>query len=261
MNRLQLALRRLYHMPDSHDDVRDDAPSASGLIAADGRVRAVVMAIAKSAGWETTTMLWAKVQSDLDLPSPAMAISGIDSYQIWFSLAEPVPVAQARHFLDLLRLRYLSAIPPDWIRMKPAEDIAAPGHPPRMVPSLQPETGYWSAFVIPSLGGMFENEPWLESEPGSDSQADLLLRLESIKPDEFQQALERLTAAVEVLNAAQAPMSSNMESGAASLVKAALDLSGEGSDPKQFLLAVMNDPTIALHLRIEAAKALLPYGS
>jgi hypothetical protein len=30
-------------------------------------------------------------------------------------------------------------------------------------------------------------------------------------------------------------------------------------NPKHFLLEVMNDPTIAMQLRIEAAKALLPY--
>jgi len=31
------------------------------------------------------------------------------------------------------------------------------------------------------------------------------------------------------------------------------------TDPKRFLLKVMNDSTAELHLRIEAAKALLPY--
>jgi len=34
---------------------------------------------------------------------------------------------------------------------------------------------------------------------------------------------------------------------------------GKGMDPKGFLLGVMNDPAVELHLRIEAAKALLPY--
>lgn len=33
----------------------------------------------------------------------------------------------------------------------------------------------------------------------------------------------------------------------------------KGMDPKGFLLEVMNDPAVELHLRIEAAKALLPY--
>jgi hypothetical protein len=32
-----------------------------------------------------------------------------------------------------------------------------------------------------------------------------------------------------------------------------------GSDPRRFLLSVMNNSTAELHLRIEAAKALLPY--
>jgi len=32
-----------------------------------------------------------------------------------------------------------------------------------------------------------------------------------------------------------------------------------GSDPRRFLLSVMNDSTAELQLRIEAAKALLPF--
>ena len=36
-------------------------------------------------------------------------------------------------------------------------------------------------------------------------------------------------------------------------------LHGNSLDPKGFLLGVMNDKTVELHLRIEAAKALLPY--
>ena len=34
---------------------------------------------------------------------------------------------------------------------------------------------------------------------------------------------------------------------------------GNSLDPKGFLLGVMSDKTVELHLRIEAAKALLPY--
>ncbi|MDZ4295265.1 MAG: hypothetical protein U1C47_25500 [Hydrogenophaga sp.] len=35
-------------------------------------------------------------------------------------------------------------------------------------------------------------------------------------------------------------------------------LQGPYQDPRRFLLDVMNDPTVALVLRIDAAKALLP---
>ncbi|MDT4852740.1 hypothetical protein FQZ97_869820 [compost metagenome] len=38
-------------------------------------------------------------------------------------------------------------------------------------------------------------------------------------------------------------------------------LAGPYQDPQRFLLDVMNDPTVALALRIEAAKALLPHGA
>ncbi len=38
-----------------------------------------------------------------------------------------------------------------------------------------------------------------------------------------------------------------------------LNLAGAFTDPKTFLLAVMNDPAACVEHRIDAAKALLPY--
>lgn len=206
MNRLQAELKRLYR----HED-------------AQGQVRAMVLSLSRPADWEALSTLWRGVQTDLALPAPAIAVSGIDGYQIWFSLLEPLSVAQARAFLDALRLRYLRGIAQERVGLL----VDAPE-----VPALQAPSGNWSAFVAPDLAPVFADTPWLDIPPSPDGQADLLSRLASIKPADFQQALERLSP---------------------------VDAKVHPRSPKNFLLEVMNDDTIELGLRIQAAKALLPY--
>lgn len=206
MNRLQAELKRLY-APDD----------------AQGQVRAMVLSLSRPADWEALSTLWRGVQADLALPAPAIAVSGIDGYQIWFSLAEPLPTDQAMAFLEALRLRYLRSIAAERIGLM----VDAP-----VVPALQTPTGNWSAFVAPDLAPVFADTPWLDIPPSPDGQADLLSRLASIKRADFQQALERLSP---------------------------VDAKVQPRSPKSFLLDVMNDDTIELGLRIQAAKALLPY--
>ena len=99
----------------------------------------------------------------------------------------------------------------------------------------------WSAFVAPDLAPIFADEPWLDQPPSPEAQASVLARLQSIKPAALAAALARLRPA--------APSDRPPEPVAA----------GPQLTPKAFLLAVMQDPTVALDLRIEAAKALLPY--
>lgn len=206
MNRLQAELKRLY--------APDDAP---------GQVRAMVLSLSRPADWEALSPLWRGVQADLALPAPAIAVSGIDGYQIWFSLLEPLPAAQAMAFLDALRLRYLRGIAAERVVLM----VDAP-----VVPALQSPTGNWSAFVAPDLAPVFADTPWLDIPPSPDGQADLLSRLASIKRADFQQALERLSP---------------------------VDAKVHPRSPRSFLLEVMNDDTIELGLRIQAAQALLPY--
>lgn len=252
MNRLQTELHRLYLSTESLPEGQDPADAGRGLIDADGRVRAMVLEIVQPAGWDAVAALWQGIQDDLDLPEPAIAVSGIDGYQVWLSLAEPVPVTQAADFLESLRLRYLGAVAPRHIRITPDADASAvrQAQHTRMVPALQVETGHWSAFVAPGLAGMFADEPWLDLPPGPDAQANLLSRFQPITPVGFRLAQERLGPAA-------APAAAAVGAAAGSGV-AQVSLH-DGQDPKRFLLAVMNDPATEMHLRIEAAKALLPY--
>lgn len=247
MSRLQAELQRLYLPPVAQPEGQDADGDAIRLIAPDGRVRAWVVELAQQAGWAGVAALWQGVQDELELPAPAIAVSGMDGYQVWFSLAEPVPLAQALAFLEGLRLRYLGAIAAKHIRMKPQADDSASGQgqPVRRVPACQGESGHWSAFVAPGLAGMFADEPWLDLPPSPDAQAKLLAGVQSIQPAEFRFALDRLCPLGAPAARASGPMTG--------------DVAQEAQNPKRFLLAVMNDPATDMLLRIEAAKALLPY--
>lgn len=261
MNRLQTELHRLYISDMPPPESLDPACADLDLIDADGQVRAMVLEVAQPAGVDWMASLWQKIQEDLDLPAPAIAVSGSNGYQVWFSLCEPVPFAQAQDFLESLRLRYLGDVAPRHIGMKPAADASAPRKAvhARLAPALQVETGRWSAFVAPGLASMFADEPWLDVQPGFDAQANLLSSVKSIRPADFRRArdLLRPAAAQVIQNSGSASVHTIVGSKEApnqNLVSA-----DAGSDPRRFLLSVMNNSTAELHLRIEAAKALLPY--
>lgn len=259
MNRLQVELRRLYR--PSHTKGDDVNSEEIGLVSPDGSVRALVLELARPADWHALSALWQGVQTDLELPAPAIAVSGIDGYQLWFSLLEPVPHGEAQNFLECLRLQYLGHIASERIHMWPSIGTSTSGHTrhAKIVPAFEEETSRWSAFIAPDLAAVFSDEPWLDVCPSPDAQADVLWRLKSIKADDFQMALGRLSAAAKTLTSH--PASPTTESGrSTNTSQITCAVTSENSlDPKRFLLNVMGDPSIQLHLRIEAAQALLPY--
>jgi hypothetical protein len=254
MNRLQTELRRLYLLGSPADDVA--SAEAPCLISPEAGVRAMVLELARPADWGVLSALWQGVQADLELPAPAIAVSGTDGYQLWFSLAEPVPVLEARRFLEFLRLRYLGQVAQGRIALWPAVDASAPGHyqHANMVPAHLKDTGLWSAFIAPDLAPVFSDEPWLDICPSPDAQADILSRLVGIKAADFQKVLARLGAAAKTTTSHMALATSEKGGGASDLAHGATQ-----QNPKQFLLDVMGDTSIEMHLRIQAAAALLPY--
>lgn len=248
MDRLQTELHRLY--APTKPDATGPGPGTAGLIDGAGRVRALVLELARPADWEMLCPVWRGVQSDLGLPAPAIAVSGTDGLQLWFSLCEPVEVVQARVFLEALRDRYLAAAPSRQVRLLPATDRSSASSTARhaeKVPARQ-QSGNWSAFVAPDLAPLFSETPWLDIPPGEEGQAKLLSGLESIKPAMFDAALAQL-AGCAAGAAAMGP----------SAAGSSLQPSAAALDPKRFLLTVMRDENVSLALRIEAAKALLPY--
>jgi hypothetical protein len=239
MNRLDTELDRLYlgGLLFAQADAQD-----LSLVDARGRVRALVLEVAQPTGWEALSAVWQGVQRELDLPAPAIAVSGTDGLQLWFSLEASIEAARAHAFLELLRVRFLADVPPSRVRLMP--DPAQPTRRAALVPGLQASGDTWSAYVAPDLAGVFSGAPWLDVEPGEEGQSALLRGLASIKPAAFDAAVAALHAS--------APGSPAVAASAPS------DATTPEDDPRRFLRRVMNDESVPLALRIEAAKALLP---
>ncbi|MEF7612527.1 hypothetical protein V4F39_01305 [Aquincola sp. MAHUQ-54] len=235
MNPLQSELHRLYlPLPQAPAD----------------RVRAIVMELARPPAWNELARVWHGVQDELALPAPAIAVSGTDGLQLWFSLAEPVPAAQGPAFLDGLRRRFLPEVAPGRVRLLQAPDASAPPSAPQAlpVPACRDDEGRWSAFVAPDLAPVFDDTPWLDIPPNEEGQAALLRGLQPIKPAAFRAALDQLGPG------APPPRTGEAAAPAASAADAAAT-----DDPRRFLLRVMNDESVAMALRIEAARALLQH--
>jgi hypothetical protein len=262
MNRLQSELARLY-LPPLPDGVDADA-QPNTLIDAAGRVRAMVIELARPADWEALSAVWRGVQAELELPAPAIAVSGTDGLQLWFSVAQPIAAARAHAFLEGLRQRFLADIKPARVRLMPAADATALRKDlhAAQVPALQSDgSGNWSAFLAPDLVPVFAETPWLDIPPNEEGQATLLRGVAVMGLPAFDAAVAMLANAAQPQASTVAAAATAMSSADARIV--AQDepqpVSARNEDPKQFLLQVMNDDSVALDLRIEAAKALLQH--
>jgi hypothetical protein len=263
MNRLQSELARLY-LPPLPDGVEADAQPNS-LIDGAGRVRAMVMELARPADWEALSAVWQGVQAELELPAPAIAVSGTDGLQLWFSVAQPIAVARAHAFLEGLRQRFLADIKPARVRLMPAADATALRQDlhAAQVPALQSDgSGNWSAFLAPDLVPVFAETPWLDIPPNEEGQATLLRSIAVMTMPAFEAAFAMLGHATppQVSPDADAAAAPGADERIMAHAKPQT-LAARSEDPKQFLLQVMHDDSVALGLRIEAAKALLQHSS
>ncbi|WP_077036682.1 hypothetical protein [Pelomonas sp. KK5] len=197
----------------------------------DGRVRALRIELARPADWTALGAVWRGVQAELDLPAPAIAINGRDGYQLWFSLGEPVAAGEALAFGEALRWRWLGEVADSRLALTSTIDGS--------LPPLQCADEQWAAFVAPDLAPVFEETPWLDMAPGAEGQADLLSRLQPIKAAAWQEAVRRL----------------GLTGG--EVARPDPGSTADETDPRAFLRRVMNDPTVEMALRIEAAKVLL----
>lgn len=274
---LSLELQRLYDLA-----LEADAPSTR--IDRQGRVRALVLALRRAPDWQLLGRVWRGVQSEWGWPAPAIAVSGVDAMQLWFSLAEPMPAAQAQELLARLQAHFLPEVEARrvqrWPRINPGADPQVVHADP--VPALQPD-GNWSAFLAPDLAPVFGDTPWLDIEPNEDGQASLLRGLKSLGREELDAALQALPEVD--AQAGRATPTPTPTTGALVLRGGALaappasggtpsDWDQAGRDlalpgpahaagptasdqARAFLLRVMNDERCEMALRIDAAKALL----
>lgn len=235
-----------------------------GLVGPGDTVRALVLALAQPADWDVLSRVCRGVQTELALPAPAIAVSGTDALQLWFSLAEPLAAAQAHGFLVQLCQRFLPDIDPRRLRLLPSAGASAArqdGHA-AAVPALQPGTDNWSAFVAPDLAPVFGETPWLDIAPGEEGQANLLRAIAPIEAAAFAAAaalLRPVPMAEPVLAATPAPAPAQAQAPAPAQAAAGSDTGCETAAlARAFLCQVMQDAASPLALRIEAAKALLP---
>lgn len=194
MHKLIQELIRLYLAPDFPVDVlaqriAGTAQGAIDLAAADGTVRAIVLPFrtmrtgAVDAHWRLLCEVAHTLQAELDLPAPAVSVSGSDGYCLWLSLSTPVAVAQAREFAVLLRQAYF----PD-LHMAPdaASTLVA------LPPCLHPDSDRWAAFIHPGMGASFAEQAGLEMVPPLSAQVSFLEGLHSIDAAQFSAALGSL---------------------------------------------------------------------
>lgn len=166
------------------------APAVLPLAGSDGQLRTLVMAFGGKGGgerhWSELVAIANALQQELDLPAPAVSVSGGDAFNLWLSLAQPVPLAQARQFVQLLRRAFL-----------PESDKALASAPPAdladlPLPPCLHASGKWSAFIHPGMGAAFVDEPGLEMAPTPAGQLALLENVRSISAEQFAQALAKL---------------------------------------------------------------------
>ena len=261
MNRLQSELARLY-LPQPPEGGAAEAQPAT-LIDTAGRVRAMVMELARPADWEALSVVWQGVQAELELPAPAIAVSGTDGLQLWFSLAQPVAVAQAHAFLEGLRQRFLADIKPARIRLMPSVDASVLRQDlhAAQVPAQQSDgSGNWSAFLAPDLVPVFAESPWLDIPPNEEGQASLLRSIAVMTMPAFEAAFAMLGRAAQLTLSPVAAAAPSTD-GRIVAHDRPRQVSARSEDPKQFLLQVMNDDSVAMALRIKAAKALLQHST
>jgi len=225
-----------------------------------GMVRALVVEFTVPLGWKALSEVWYGVQRDFGLPAPAIAVSGTDAIQLWFSMANDIDGTTAERFLSTLKLLYLPGIPPSQLRLFPMRDVSSVEKETHteLVPADRHSTGHWSAFISADLAAIFDVEPWLDIPPNMDQQADILSKLQPIKPDQLSTVL-----------AAHDNKTKREFGGPAGPSAEIGNSSGESNDselpeiasmsPQMFLLQAMRDVRLPLEHRIEAAKALLPY--
>lgn len=256
MNKLIAELQRLFFYPGLSPDEASLLSGAAQVFdpqGPDGQLRAMVLGVSGADAWDYVAALWQAVQDDLQLPAPVVAVTGADGFQLWFSLADPMPQAKAGAFLAGLCRRYLAEVPA--ARLTPC-----PGSPVHVVPAINGASGKWSAFIDPSMGRVLAHEPWLDIAPNPERQADLLGNFTRIDRGAFERALLQLAPPPVVTAGSLVPAEPPGVPVLPTLGSTErLGVEGRFGDPKSFLLAVMNDPTASATHRIDAAKALLPY--
>lgn len=184
---LNAEITRLYRL----DGDTDSQPLE--LVSAAGQTRALVLEFRRKAGqavprhWDNLCRMANYLQQQLELPAPAVSITGVNSFRLWLSLAHAVPLEHAETFLQQLcatSLPELAADELDWL----PQGSRQPAQTTLDCPPTFNGNGLWSAFIHPGMGAAFEEESGLVVEPPPAGQAAFLERLHSISASQWTHA-------------------------------------------------------------------------
>lgn len=188
MQKLIAHLNRLYLMPGTIAPTALD-PQLPGrqtlsvpLVSNEGLTRAIVIDFPRQPEdegrhWTQLCEVANALQDKLGFPAPAVSISGGNSFRLWLSLQDPVPVADVRRFLSLLRTAWF----PD-LALHADSTVELP-------PCLHQASGKWAAFIHPGMGASFAGEEGLEMAPPPAAQLAFIEGLESIPAAKLQEAM------------------------------------------------------------------------
>lgn len=173
---------------------------ALNLVSEAGLVRALVLdfdGVAHGKGaqhWQALVQLATAMQTELGLPAPAVSVSGRKGWQLWLSLADPLPAGQCLPFLHFLRQAYLADIPKEELDLRPdtGKPTAAAQAVAKLPPCLHKASGKWAAFIPADAGVQYVEAPGLDAAPSMEEQAALLAKVQSISAAAFLHALEAL---------------------------------------------------------------------
>lgn len=132
--------------------------------------------------WRALCVLANALRESLQLPAPAVSISG-HGFQLWLSLATPAPLAEIAEFVQRL---HVDCLPDDSDRdnglLVTVVDL----------PPARQASGKWAAFIHPGMGASFADDPALEMAPPVGAQVGFLDGLRSIDSAQFATALATL---------------------------------------------------------------------
>ena len=224
-----------------HAEAGSDGSTRYRAATPGGHTRCLRLRFPRLADWPLAGTVFQQLQERWELPAPAFSVSPTAGFELWLSLAQPLAGKAAQRLGEWL---LAATLPPE---ERGSGVVFAEGDLLELPPALDPASRKWSAFIDPTLAGMFAEEAGLDFPPGAERQADMLAGLQPASGE----LLERLRAewdgpAVQVSVA----LSATASPAEPSTVR-------RYSDPREFLLDVMNDAATPLAERIRAAEVLL----
>lgn len=189
MEKLIAQLVRLYLLPEltTPEELArhfgEGHPLALPLVSGDDLTRAIVIDFARDRHsapdrhWTDLCAVANRLQEAYGFPAPAVSITGVNSFRLWLSLEEPVPLGDARRFLSMLRDAHFPELD-----LQATTTVELP-------PCRNAASSKWAAFIHPGMGASFAEEAGLDAAPPVTAQVGFLEGLESIGKAQFFDAL------------------------------------------------------------------------